>query len=932
MRPKTLAAPQKAAPIAISLIFALTTWCIGTGAAWAQEDELPSVDALFAPSSDEVDAQEDGALTPQAPPLQEEEAQDKASDGDASKTAPGLPPSKLEVVMPKEEQPALVPATSVSELPTPFAPPIPAPDEAKAAPSQAPSPSQLSEPLPFGLVQQLFEEIQRERDSDVYTLKPYIQDDRWTLAIESFEADKCTDALKHAREAIKDERAAPPAIQYMIARMQLCSSKESALGRQTLTTLAEQDDGVGYLARRALGKSTPDLHAIALEGLKPKRALPSPEDLFKKWLALGKNKERWAHAVEGLDRLRAAARRGSDWYRITLAQAEILERHDQIEAASRLWVGMFLRTRGWRSAKTVERDFLAFERRHKLDLRDLQVRLDELRAMVEEGDLKDARKHSEQVAKFAKVSGDELKGWTLYRQALEAERRRDREDAAALFAKADKLIAHPAMRPRHYFAWARALRRLNKDMEAIGLYRRLCEEYPHERELCAESLYQAGRLLQYENKFEEAFDAFFMLAGFYPESERMVETHWRAALCAYMLKRYEQAESLWAEVEQRWPDELDSAALPMGLRARYWRGVIALKQDHRLEAVSHLSQALSMGPLTWYGRLATARLKQLGIDPPTGLPLHRYTVQDTRYLEGMTIPKDPRYAMAAPLIRLGLASEALAEVQRYAYRSQAPEGALGLMAALSHAVGDFTKAHWMAQRQIKLSGPTADNQRLWAASYPLAHIEHVHTYAQKYKVSPMLVLAIMRQESGFRATVKSYAGALGLMQLMPGTARYTAKVFVEDDGYRAKQIFEPETNIKLGSMYIRMHTAYAADQIPLALAGYNAGPAPLKRWFEDYKGRELDAWVESITFTQARGYVRKVMTSYIAYTALYGDGKLPELELELPKSLRKWGQVPEVGSEAVSMLDPVELDEDEVALGGLAHERGGWGGRSSASR
>jgi len=194
-------------------------------------------------------------------------------------------------------------------------------------------------------------------------------------------------------------------------------------------------------------------------------------------------------------------------------------------------------------------------------------------------------------------------------------------------------------------------------------------------------------------------------------------------------------------------------------------------------------------------------------------------------------------------------------------------------------------------------------------------------------VSRELALSIARRESEFNAVVGSPVGALGLMQLMPGTARYTAKVFVEDDGYRAKQIFEPETNIKLGSMYIRVHTAYAADQIPLALAGYNAGPAPLKRWFNDYKGRELDAWVESITFTQARGYVRKVMTSYIAYTALYGDGKLPDLELEMPKSLRKWGQIPEVGSDAVSTLDPVDMDEVEVAVGGSMRARGGWAGR-----
>ena len=58
--------------------------------------------------------------------------------------------------------------------------------------------------------------------------------------------------------------------------------------------------------------------------------------------------------------------------------------------------------------------------------------------------------------------------------------------------------------------------------------------------------------------------------------------------------------------------------------------------------------------------------------------------------------------------------------------------------------------------------------------------------------------------------------------------------------------------------------------------------------------RELDAFVESITYREARGYVRKVMTSYITYSGLYGDGRLPTLQMTVPKKLRKWGDIPEV--------------------------------------
>lgn len=901
--------------------------CLQTaGAASAQS--LPSVDELFS-TTDEVDAEAKDAAAPVEVADDAEAEPEKRDEANAAAPTPavlapkeeaapieavgGLPPAKLEVIEPAA---ATIPApTQRPELAAPSAQEAPAQDDAAQD-----EPSSYRQLMPAALVKQIFEEIQRDRALNVYDLRPYVSDDEWSLAIESFEADKCTDALRHARKATDAIERPHHAILYMIARMQLCSAKEAAQGKETLALLAKQDDGVGLLARRALGLSTPDLGAMMKSSSKAKAEDASHESIYKRMLSLGKAKKTWEQAVEGLEQLRAVASRGSDWYKYTLAKAEVMERHGDIEGAGRLWVGMFLRTRGWRTAKDVERSFLAFERRHKLDLQDLSVRLDTLRALVEEGEFKQAKKLSGEIAKFAKITGKELKGWTLYRQALEAERRRDRSEAADLFAKADALIEDPVMRPRLYYAWARALRRLDKDLEAVKLYKRLCAEFPHERELCAESLYQAGRLLQYENKFDEAFDAFFMLAGFYPEADRMVEVHWRAALCAYLLGRYEESASLWSTVEERWPEEIDSAGLPMGLRARYWRGVVALKAGDRLEGVALLHQALGMGPLTWYGRLAAARLKQLNIEPPTGLPLHRYTLADTQYLEGLAIPRDPRFQMAEPLIRLGLAKEALAEVQRYAWRSPQPEGASALIASLLHANGEFDRAHWMAQRNLKLSGPTADTFRLWAASYPLAYIEHVHQYAQKYGVSPMLVLAIMRQESGFRPKVKSYAGALGLMQLMPGTARYTAKVFLEDDGYRAKQIFEPETNIRLGTMYIRVHTAYAADRLPLALAGYNAGPAPLKRWFEEYKDRELDAWVESITFTQARGYVRKVMTSYIAYSALYGDGRLPELELDLPKSLGKWGKIPEVSIDAVSALDSVELEGgDEVVAWGGAH-------------
>jgi soluble lytic murein transglycosylase-like protein len=217
------------------------------------------------------------------------------------------------------------------------------------------------------------------------------------------------------------------------------------------------------------------------------------------------------------------------------------------------------------------------------------------------------------------------------------------------------------------------------------------------------------------------------------------------------------------------------------------------------------------------------------------------------------------------------------------------------MAAVYLADDQPNYAHWIMKKHIDETGPGYHNLREWGVAFPTDFMELAHKYGAKYGVSPFLVQAIIRQESGFRPGVSSYAGAMGLMQLMPGTARYTQRQFLQQGGHLSRsEIVRPETNVKLGTMYIRIHTAFAADQIPLALAGYNAGPAPLESWFERYGERELDAWVESITYREARGYVRKVFTSYVTYAGLYGSGELPKISLEMPEKLREWGDVPEV--------------------------------------
>jgi len=159
------------------------------------------------------------------------------------------------------------------------------------------------------------------------------------------------------------------------------------------------------------------------------------------------------------------------------------------------------------------------------------------------------------------------------------------------------------------------------------------------------------------------------------------------------------------------------------------------------------------------------------------------------------------------------------------------------------------------------------------ARFPLAYQDIVDDAAEKTNIDPHLLFAIARQESAFEPAARSPAGALGLMQLMPATARQTAK----RSGIRFKQydLLKPDRNITLGSRYLdQLLDQFDGNRI-LATAAYNAGPHRVKKWLsQENEKLPYDIWIETIPFKETRGYVQNVL----AFSVIYGyrrGNKLP---------------------------------------------------------
>ncbi|WP_394233703.1 transglycosylase SLT domain-containing protein [Pseudomonas anguilliseptica] len=161
--------------------------------------------------------------------------------------------------------------------------------------------------------------------------------------------------------------------------------------------------------------------------------------------------------------------------------------------------------------------------------------------------------------------------------------------------------------------------------------------------------------------------------------------------------------------------------------------------------------------------------------------------------------------------------------------------------------------------------------------FPMAHREHLVREAKNRDIHSSWVFAVTRQESAFMADAKSHVGAMGLMQLMPATAKETARRF--GIPLSSPQLaYRPEVNIQLGAAYLsQIYGQFNGNRV-LASAAYNAGPGRVRQWLRGADHLSYDVWIENIPFDETRQYVQNVLS----YSVIYGE------KLNAPQPLVAW--------------------------------------------
>jgi len=280
----------------------------------------------------------------------------------------------------------------------------------------------------------------------------------------------------------------------------------------------------------------------------------------------------------------------------------------------------------------------------------------------------------------------------------------------------------------------------------------------------------------------------------------------------------------------------------------YWKARASRDVGDAANARTQLT-ALAAAPLTYFGRLAAEDLGLPTPLPPTPAPLS----DDERRAARQT----PGLQRALQLIDLGLRSEGVRE-WNFTLRG------LDDRALLAAAQQACEREVW--DRCINTSERTRTEIDI-AQRYPTPHRQELLREARTAGLDAAYVYGLVRQESRFVMDARSHVGAAGLMQVMPATAKWTAKKAGLD--YAPALLHDRDFNLRIGTRYLKLVLDRFDGAQALAAAAYNAGPGRPARWRD---GPLLDAavWAENIPFNETRDYVRKVLLGGAVYAQLLG--------------------------------------------------------------
>jgi len=403
--------------------------------------------------------------------------------------------------------------------------------------------------------------------------------------------------------------------------------------------------------------------------------------------------------------------------------------------------------------------------------------------------------------------------------------------------------------------------------QSIHMWREIAQEYSKSNSAVLSARYSISLLLMDEGKYDEAIKEFRRVLQIPSSGRQRTKTLWFLAWCYYKSGDFDSAI-------ERFDFLLKQGSESKNMRDRliYWKARSLEQMGKNNESRKLYSDIVEKDRLSYYGILADQRLNggtSKDLDVVGRLKADKHWKPD---ISDKNIADNSHLAKALFFDKLNLHSESADEIVRAFLKVENQEDSkLLLWLASRNLTHDI--AYRIVRREYAsiLKSHRCSNsfeRFVWEQAYPRAYSPIVESLNKKDKLDTMLVYALMHAESTFRPKVVSPVGAIGLMQLMPTTAKKVSEGLGEST-FDAKNLYVPSKNIEYGMAYLnKLSDMFDGNKVAM-IASYNAGEEAVSRWIQhgDYSSDE--EFIEEIPYSETNLYVKKVLRYYWLMKDLY---------------------------------------------------------------
>ncbi|MGB0638783.1 MAG: transglycosylase SLT domain-containing protein, partial [Myxococcota bacterium] len=439
--------------------------------------------------------------------------------------------------------------------------------------------------------------------------------------------------------------------------------------------------------------------------------------------------------------------------------------------------------------------------------------------------------------------------------------------------------ATPDLGAKAFYIAGKSLERKKEYTRAAQTYERIPKTYP-EHSMADDGYALAGIAYTEAGNRSQAMRLWTAQVDEYPEGDLAGEGFWRLAWTAYQNGQpdvaIDWAERMVAEV----PLKIDPTHIIAGKYwSARWRLYPNVKQPRTLNTnktdvaagIDLLAALCTEHPNNFYSLFAANRLRELAPEKLAAVPYPEPAVAAETWSVRTIFLEEPATKRALALARLGLAKDAMSELDTLGKELTPSE--MTIVTDIRSVVNPYSAHdrlhHYLLHHPPSTLGP--DQDRILLQSLPNHYWDLVEEVTEGYRFDPRIFHALVREESSFNKDIRSWAGARGLSQLMPGTARRVGQWL----GLKVStsQLGDPKLNLQIGSRYLEYLFKYFNDNPFLAVAAYNAGEGNVGKWKTRFGDVPTDEFVESIPFRETRGYVKRVLGTYQNYRVTRGDAK-----------------------------------------------------------